>query len=107
MKINIMQCCGSGMFIPDPDFLPFRFPDPTRTKKRKGQFFCPTFLCCQKFHKIENYFFVEKVQKNLSDLTKLFSIITPKNWDPGSGKNLSLIAVDRDVNHEHLVHKTG
>ena len=21
------QCCGSGMFIPDPDFYPFRIPD--------------------------------------------------------------------------------
>jgi hypothetical protein len=22
------QCCGSGMFIPDPDFYPSRIPDP-------------------------------------------------------------------------------
>jgi hypothetical protein len=22
------QCCGSGMFIPDPDFYSFRIPDP-------------------------------------------------------------------------------
>ncbi len=23
-----LQCCGSGMFIPDPDFYPSRIPDP-------------------------------------------------------------------------------
>jgi hypothetical protein len=29
------QCCGSGMFIPDPDFYPSRIPDPkTATKER-------------------------------------------------------------------------
>jgi hypothetical protein len=22
-----IQCCGSGMFIPDPDFYPYRIPD--------------------------------------------------------------------------------
>ncbi len=32
---NDDQCCGSGMFIPDPDFLPSRISDPTRTKKRR------------------------------------------------------------------------
>ncbi len=25
---NILQCSGSGMFIPDPDFYPSRIPDP-------------------------------------------------------------------------------
>jgi hypothetical protein len=30
------QCCGSGMFIPDPDFYPSRIPDPkTVTKERE------------------------------------------------------------------------
>jgi hypothetical protein len=29
------QCCGSGMFIPDPDFYAFRIPYPkTATKER-------------------------------------------------------------------------
>ncbi len=26
----IGQCCGSGMFIPDPDFFPSRIPDPKK-----------------------------------------------------------------------------
>jgi hypothetical protein len=35
----IIQCCGSGMFIPDPDFSPSRISDPgsknsTATKER-------------------------------------------------------------------------
>jgi hypothetical protein len=24
---NVIQCCGSGMFIPDPDFCPSLIPD--------------------------------------------------------------------------------
>jgi hypothetical protein len=37
------QCCGSGMFIPYPDFYPSRIPDPkTATKERgKKNFFIP------------------------------------------------------------------
>ncbi len=32
IPFRTMQCCGSGMFIPDPgsDFLPSRIPDPNR-----------------------------------------------------------------------------
>jgi hypothetical protein len=34
------QCCGSGMFIPDPDFYPSRIPDPkTGTKERSEEKF--------------------------------------------------------------------
>jgi hypothetical protein len=39
-----MQCCGSGMFIPDPDFYPSRIPDPgsrisdpKTAKKERGE----------------------------------------------------------------------
>jgi hypothetical protein len=32
-----MQCCGSGMFIPDPDFYPFRIPDPKTATKERGE----------------------------------------------------------------------
>jgi hypothetical protein len=33
------QCCGSGMFIPvpDPDFYPFRIPDPKTATKERGE----------------------------------------------------------------------
>jgi hypothetical protein len=28
VRLCYFQCCGSGMFIPDPDFYPSRIPDP-------------------------------------------------------------------------------
>jgi hypothetical protein len=31
------QCCGSGMFIPDPDFYPSRIPDPKTATKERGE----------------------------------------------------------------------
>jgi hypothetical protein len=31
------QCCGSGMFIPDPDFYPFRIPNPKTATKERGE----------------------------------------------------------------------
>jgi hypothetical protein len=40
----LQQCCGSGMFIPDPDFYPSRIPDPTTGTKEKWEFFCPTIF---------------------------------------------------------------
>jgi hypothetical protein len=31
------QCCGSGIFIPDPDFYPTRIPDPKTATKDRGE----------------------------------------------------------------------
>jgi hypothetical protein len=31
------QCCGSGMFIPDPDFYPSRIPDPGPKNSNKRE----------------------------------------------------------------------
>jgi hypothetical protein len=55
-----LQCCGSGMFIPDPDFYPSQIPDPTTATKERGEnkFVCIPF-CSLKFHKIVNYFIFE------------------------------------------------
>ncbi len=61
------QCCGSGMFIPDPGswFLPipdpgFRISDPgskNRNKREGWKKICfQTFFCSHKFHKNVNYF---------------------------------------------------
>ncbi len=47
------QWCGSGMFIPDPDFYPSRIPD------------CHTILCSHKFHKIENCFSFEMLKTKI------------------------------------------
>ena len=42
--VNYAQCCGSGMFIPDPDFYPSRIPDlgsripdPKTATKERGE----------------------------------------------------------------------
>jgi hypothetical protein len=44
------QCCGSRMFIPDPDFLPSRIPDPkTATKERSEK----KFVEATKFTKLK------------------------------------------------------
>jgi hypothetical protein len=40
LTVNVsvkMQCCGSGMFIPDPDFYPSRIPDPKTATKERGE----------------------------------------------------------------------
>jgi hypothetical protein len=36
-KVQLQQCCGSGMFIPDPHFYPSRIPDPETAKKERGE----------------------------------------------------------------------
>jgi hypothetical protein len=52
------QCCGSGMFIPDPDFYPSRISDPEsrsqlQQKKEKGeQKMVKLPFLCHKFYKI-------------------------------------------------------
>jgi hypothetical protein len=49
------QCCGSGMFIPDPDFYPSRIPDPkTATKERdEKKFVVITFYVATNFTKLQ------------------------------------------------------
>jgi hypothetical protein len=37
LNIRILQCCGSGMFIPDPEFYPSRIPDPKTATKERGE----------------------------------------------------------------------
>jgi hypothetical protein len=38
LRITSRECCGSGMFIPDPDFYPSRISDPRskNSNKREG-----------------------------------------------------------------------
>ncbi len=91
------QCCGSGMFIPDPDFYPSRIPDPkTGKKKREGwkNICCHTFFCSHKFHNIVNYFIFEmlkkKIRANFQRIIELLSIKMTLSsqkkwvWDSGS-----------------------
>ncbi len=56
------QCCGSGMFIPDPG---------------KKFVIIPYFVCSHKFHKIEYYFIFEilktKIWANLQRIIEVFT----------------------------------
>jgi hypothetical protein len=97
LLIYIFQCCGSGMFIPDPDFYPSRIPDlgsripdpgskNSNKRERWKKISCHTFLCSHKFHKIVNYFSFE-VLKNFQKALKNM-VLGSGIRDPGSGKNL-------------------
>jgi hypothetical protein len=93
---EVIQSCGSGMFIPDPDFYPSRISNPgsnTATKKRKGgKICCPTLCVCSlKFYIIENYFNFELAKKRIVILF-IQNIVTKLSKygfgirDPGSEK---------------------
>ncbi len=60
------------MFIPDPDFYPFRIPDPkTVTKERGEKKFVIILFLVKKFHKIEYYVIFEMLKKkNLGQFSK-------------------------------------
>ncbi len=82
--LNIYQCCGSGMFIPDPGswFLPTPDPGSKNSNRREEgkKICCHTFLCSHKFHKIENYFSIEVLKKkNLGQFSKNYRTFYPKN----------------------------
>jgi hypothetical protein len=49
------QCCGSGMFIPDPGFYPFRIPDPKTATKERGEkkFVVKPFFVATNFTKLK------------------------------------------------------
>ncbi len=67
-KTGFLQCCGSGMFIPDPGSrilifthpgsripdLGSRIPDPKTGRKERGEKkkFFQTLFCSHKFHKM-------------------------------------------------------
>ncbi len=80
--------------LPDPDFYPFRIPDPnTATKENVKNFFLSSFLCSHKFHKIENNFYFEVLKKKIwANFQRIVEFFTQKIvskfskiwvWDPG------------------------
>ncbi len=95
---TVIQCCGSGMFIPDRDFpsripnLGSRIPDPTTpNKKRRGKNQLSFLYYSHKFIKIAIFFIFEQVQKkNLAYWQKNLTY-NPKIWagDLRSRRNLS------------------
>jgi hypothetical protein len=102
LRLRHWQYCGSGMFIPDPDFYPSRIPDfgsriqKQQQKRGVKKICCYTFLCSHKFHKTENYFSFEVLKKkiwaNFQRIIELFTkeIVTKLSkiwvWDPGVKK---------------------
>jgi hypothetical protein len=100
------QCCGSGMFIPDPGswFLPIPDPDigsqiqKQLQKRGVDKIFCYIIFCNHKFYKMLNYFIFELLKKKVwakfQRIVELFTqkVVTKLSkiwvWDPGSGINL-------------------
>ncbi len=69
----IQQCCGSGMFIPDPNFFPSRIPDPGSKRFR-----IPDPYPLQRIQVFLN-------QKIVSKLSELWSGMFIPDPDPGFG----------------------
>ncbi len=70
------QCCGSGMFIPDPDFYPFRIPDPKTATKERGE----KKISCHS-HKLKNWKLFKlwnAEENNLGQFSKNYRIFTQK-----------------------------
>jgi hypothetical protein len=64
--VPTVQCCGSGMFIPDPDFYPSRIPDPkTATKERVKKLVVISFFVATNITKLKNYLIFELVKKKI------------------------------------------
>ncbi len=78
------QCCGSGMFIPDPGswFLPIPDPGSKNSNKRERwkKLDVKPFYVATKFNKIVNYFSFEVLKKkNLGQFSKNFRTFYQKN----------------------------
>jgi hypothetical protein len=81
MFLNSVADPGCLSRIPDPDFYPSRIPDPKTGTKERGEkkFFCHTFLCSHKFHKIGHYFSFEVVRKKIwANFQRIIEIFTQK-----------------------------
>jgi hypothetical protein len=93
----VLQCCGSGMFIPDHGswFLPI--PDPgslildSGFKKSNKREWRKKLFCSHKIHKGESYFIFEilnkivcQFSKNYRTFTKIIVTKLSKIWDMGS-----------------------
>jgi hypothetical protein len=67
VKVVREQCCGSGMFIPDPGSLFLPIPDLAKIATKRGvkKNSCHTFFYSHKFNKIVNYFIFEMLNKKI------------------------------------------
>ncbi len=99
---TFLQCCGSGMFIPDPDFYRSQIPDPDLGSKNSDKsegWKKNTFFVATNFTKFKIIYFLMLKKKFWPILTKIIELFTPKIVtssqkyglgirDPRSGKNL-------------------
>ncbi len=73
---DLLQCCGSGMFIPDPDFYPSRIPDlgsripKTWTKERGEKIFLLSCLVATNFTKFKIILFFKCWRKKFGPIFK-------------------------------------
>ncbi len=73
-----MQCCGSGMFIPDPDFYPSRIPKQQQKRGVKKNC-CNSFLFITNFTKLNIILVCKAEEKNLGQFSKNCITFYPKN----------------------------
>jgi hypothetical protein len=112
-----LQCCGSGMFIPDSGswFLPIPDPGFQNSNSREGwkKINCYTFFAAINFTKLKIILFLKWWRKKIwANFKRIIELFTPKKlslssqkyglgiqypgseiWDPGSGKPLFWIPV--------------
>ncbi len=98
---GIYQCCGSGLFIPDPGswFLPIPDPGSKNSNKREGwtKICCHTFLCSHKFHKIVNNLIFEMLKKKMwANFQRTIKLFTQKIVTHYALKNMGLGSWIRD-----------
>jgi hypothetical protein len=74
----VLNLKNNGLFtvlrIPDPDFYPFRIPDP----KTATKIYC-YFFCSHKFHKIENYLIFSMLKRKIwASFQRILELYTQK-----------------------------
>ncbi len=74
------QWCGSGMFIPDPDFYPSQISDPGSNKSNKKRGRGKNYLICNKhkFHKWKIILFFNRYRKVKANWQRIIVLFTQK-----------------------------
>jgi hypothetical protein len=93
---SLSQCCGSGMFIPDPDFYPFRISDPgsriqdpkTATKETGWKKFVILLFVATNFTKLNTgiILFLKCWRKTIAPIFKELLKFLPKKLSQSSQK---------------------
>ncbi len=72
LTILVIQCCGSGMFIQDPDFFSSRITDPKTATKERGEkkFVVITFFVVTNFTNFKAIYFLKCLRKKFGPIFK-------------------------------------